>query len=248
MRFFTVISILMTLVSCTTEIDFVDLTESLDAGKCSYSVFTDSLTKYTHFENAFVIEVLNPIFEEEVKRYSMNELQSFKIEKNTFRIPTQDKHMIILLQNKEKANTIKSYIDGYLACKVEILTKEVEFTLEDLERANYEVKFKSLKSKAKLIKRDEPFEEVVRTDSIMNFKAGYYTPLLTAVGGGYKYQMDFVFKLQRKLVGKGFNLNETGTFDEKTLNAIKEFQKMNNLEIENGLDKKFFEVLEFDKE
>ena len=235
----------MTLLSCRNKLELVDLSENVNDGKCIYSALNDTLSKYTYFEEAFTIEVISPTFEEELKKYSMSDLKDLETAQNIFSIPIQQKHTIFLLKDNDQTSILKPYSDGFMACKVEVPTKLKEFTLEKLEEKSYEVKVKTLVSSAKLIKKHNSFEGLIRTDSIMSFKEGYYSPILEAVAGGYERQMDFVFKLQRKLIEKGLNLRETGIFDEETTNAVLEFQRNNNLS-DSIFDKRFFEVLDFD--
>ena len=237
----------MTFVCCQNRSEIIDISANLGAGKCIYSVMDDTLTRYTHFEKAFVIEVIPPIFREEIKKYSLSSLKELETIKNVYSIPIQQKHTIFLLKGTDQTSILKPYLDGFMACKVEVPTVFEEFTKEKLEEVNYEIKFKLLSSNARLVKKENSFEGSVRTDSTMHFKSGYYTPILEAVAGGYERQMDFVFKLQSKLTEKGYDLSETGIFDEKTKKAISKFQRRNNLD-QNILDDNFFEVLDFNKE
>lgn len=242
MRYIILFAILITLLSCKKKDKIIDLS---DIENCMYSLFIDSLSKYTQYENAFTIEASKPHFKEQKIKYTTKELQDFKTDNNTYKIVTHEAFSYFKLKGKEDSYKLKHHLDGFMLCKVNVSKREEEFTLEQLEKKDFSITIKTIEEKAKLIKRYTPYKSHIRCDSIMNFKAGYYTPILTAGDHGYQSQINFVYKIQKKLIEKGYNLSETGTFDKNTKKAIDAFQEKHNLD-KDVLDNRFFEYLEFE--
>jgi len=222
---YTVLLLVLVLISCKsqqalTAEGFVQV--GLTTGEC---YFTLCQAEGDTIESAFILEAMPPKFEEVA--FSKAEIENSKIENGQYRFQTKPRVTIVVIRkgSVHKYTHVENPI-GYTFCLAEVAPTYLELSEAELKARNYKVAYHRLIEPSVLLKkyvnRKRPLKE-----NQYYFEAGYWTSPQEAID--VNHRKVYPRMIQEKLIELGYDVELNGRFDEKTIEALIDFQQKHGL-------------------
>ena len=203
-----------------------------EPGKCYHSFMMNDQSSKINFEEAFVLEIENPIYKNIEVTYSAKELEDVLKGKENFTIKTKQTSTKFLFKNDDFHHyTREENPVGYMICKVEVPAEYRSFQKQDLHQYKDGVTF----IKKKLVKSSQVKKKYVSrkpknlTSLQLYFPKGNWSKLREAISASHCPTTTIISSIQLKLNELGYDIEVNNFFDEKTKAAITDFQQKNNL-------------------
>ena len=206
--------------------------EKFEFGKCYHSFLIPNQESNSNFEEAFILEIEQPVFNKIEITYSAKEIDRFLNDKDEFFIETKKAGHYFIFKNDDLHDYTrdKNFL-GFMFCKVEVPSEFRFFQKKDL--LNYKngvtVNFKKLVQPSQLKKKYVKRKPKHLNDNQLYFPKGSWTELRVAERGTSCPVVPFIRGVQIKLRNLGYDVDVNNEIDEKTKTALINFQQKNGL-------------------
>ena len=215
-----------------------------EPGKCHFTLWFESASSAvdrngriieTTFEKAFIIEAVPPKIKRVNASYSTEEIRGKLNSDGIATIRTMDPFLRHVFMNRD-LSPITSIQNpyGYSLCKTEGPATFKTFYEKDLIGDSITISQGQLISKSKFIKYYVKRKPRNLTENQLYFDEGYWTMPKEAIYRGGCGGQDLIINIKKILNEQhGYSLREDSKFDEKTKEAIVDFQRKNGLKVGN---------------
>lgn len=221
---------------------FLDLSDGQYISKCINTAKYNEEKYFTEYRSARLFELIEVEFRKEQKRFSINELLTYKISEDQYEIPLADTLQKIVIKKKGEASILAPYENGVMFCIADIHPPTKVYSFQELRELKFTIPYTVQSKAAKIILKEGVEEPEILTKNQVFLPSGIYSPFVTSVGGGEAHGAFIFYKIKNRLIELGYDLQNDDWKLIKTREALSDFCKKKNIPL--VIDERLMQALE----
>jgi len=205
-------------------------------GSCYYTVVDSTVQDFKSPEKPVVLEAVNPKFNLVEQTIDPKEIMEFKGDNDEYFFKIKESHKAFEMEmGRDEAYLRKSKMNRFLFCLRTQPAEYRKFSKKELVDLNYKIPFYEINSEAKVVKFNvkvkpkelHPYQLFFTSAHQVNIRS----KCVECMGTGLKPM------LKARLIALGYKLPDDNIVDERTISALKDFQKRKGIKPTGRLDK-----------